>query len=512
MSEKIYFFDTTLRDGEQAPGINLNIKEKVSIAKQLEGLGVDCIEAGFPASSPGDLAAVAAIAEKVRSCSVAALCRAHKGDIDRAAEALQKAAKPRIHVFIATSDLHMQYKLKMDKEQVLARAVEAVQYARRFSDDVEFSAEDAGRSDREFLYRILEATIAAGATTVNIPDTVGYCTPREIFELFSNVANHVGNIDKAIMSTHCHNDLGLAVSNSLRALSGGARQIECTINGIGERAGNAALEELVMILHTRNDIYPYQVDIDATKIYRISKLVASLTGEGIPGNKPIVGANAFRHESGIHQHGVLANRETYEIMTPESIGLAVSNIVLGKHSGRHAFVQRLEELGYHLCENEINRAFERFKVLADRKKDVTDMDIDAIVGTRIADIPQVYQLESFQLQSGNKMQSTACISLMKEDTELSEVAIGDGPVDASFKAIDKIVKMPITLESYKLAAVTEGKDALGEVHVKVKYEDKVYSGKGLSTDVIEASMRAYVDAINRTLLESGLSKAHMESK
>ncbi len=512
MAEKIYFFDTTLRDGEQAPGINLNIKEKVEIARQLEGLGVDCIEAGFPAASPGDFEAVAAIAEKVKNCSVAGLCRSVKGDIDKAAEALKKAAAPRIHVFIATSDLHMQYKLQMSREQVLERTIEAVKYAKTFTADVEFSAEDAGRSDRAFLYQVLQAAIAAGATTVNIPDTVGYCTPQEIFELFDGVRNNVANIDQAIMSTHCHNDLGLAVPNSLAALGGGARQIECTINGIGERAGNAALEELVMILQTRQDIYQYQVDIDTTKIYRLSKLVSSLTGEAIPGNKPIVGANAFRHESGIHQHGVMANRATYEIMTPESIGLAVNNIVLGKHSGRHAFVQRLEEMGYHLCDNEINRAFERFKVLADRKKDVTEMDIDAIVGTRIADIPQVYQLESFQLQSGNKIQSTACISLSKEGETLSEVAIGDGPVDASFKAIDKIVQMPITLESYNLAAVTEGKDALGEVRVKVKYEDNIYSGKGLSTDVIEASMRAYVDAINRTLLEAGMQKPQLESK
>ena len=506
MAEKIYFFDTTLRDGEQAPGMNLNFKEKLEIAQQLERLGVDVIEAGFPAASPGDFNAVAEIAKQIKTSGIAALCRATKGDIEKGAAALKGAAMPRIHTFIATSDLHMEYKLKMTPEQVLERAVEAVKLAKSFVSDVEFSPEDGSRTRREFLYRVLEAVIAAGATVVNIPDTVGYSTPEEMYELFVDIRNNVPNIDKAIMSTHCHNDLGLAVANSIMAVKGGARQIECTINGIGERAGNAALEELVMNFVTRKDSYGFTHNINTKRIYRISNLVANLVGVEIPVNKPVVGANAFRHESGIHQHGVMANRETYEIMTPESIGLEVNNIVLGKHSGRHAFEQRLHELGYHITNDELNQAFERFKVLADHKKTVSDLDIDAIVRSKLADIPQVYELESFQLQSGNKMQSTACISLLKDKVVYSEVAIGEGPVDAAFKAIDKIVQLPVTLDSYSLKAVTQGEDALGEVLVKVKYEEQIYSGKGLALDILEASMRAYLDAINRILMQISLGK------
>ncbi|MGI6200334.1 MAG: 2-isopropylmalate synthase [Christensenellales bacterium] len=499
MAEKIRIFDTTLRDGEQTPGVNLNMDEKLEIARHLETLGVDVIEAGFPASSPGDFEAVRRIAQQIRQSAVCGLARAVTADVERCYLAVKEAAHPVIHVFIATSELHMQYKLRMTAEQVLARAVEAVRLAKHYVQDVEFSCEDGSRTDPAFLYRILEAVIDAGATVVNIPDTVGYCAASEYRQLIQGVMDNVPNIHKAIVSVHCHDDLGLGVANSLAGLVGGARQVECTINGLGERAGNAALEEIVMNLYTRGDHYGLTCGVDTTQLYRTCRMISSLTNVELPANKAVVGMNAFRHESGIHQHGMLANRQTYEIMTPASIGLSENAMVMGKHSGRHAFQDRLGQLGYNLTATQLDKAFEKFKDLADRKKEITDRDLEAIVGAKMTEAEKMYELESFQLQSGNKIKAIASVTLLHQGGEYLEAAVGDGPVDAAFKAIDRVVGREITLVSYGLRAVTEGKDALGEVTVRVSYQGDNYIGKGLSTDVIEASIRAYVNAINRAL-------------
>lgn len=500
---KIRIFDTTLRDGEQTPGVNLNIQEKLQIARQLQKMGVDVIEAGFAIASNGDFEAIRAVAGEIRGTTVASLSRSLEKDIDRSWEALREAERPRIHVFIATSDIHMKYKLKMTEEEVYERAVAMVRYAARLCGDVEFSAEDASRSRLEFLYRIFEGVIDAGACVVNVPDTVGYSTPLEFGGLIKKIRENVGNIDKALISVHCHDDLGMAVANSLAGIENGAGQVECTLNGLGERAGNASLEEIVMSLSTRSSYYEAGHNIDTTQIYRASRLISSLTGVEVPPNKAVVGSNAFAHESGIHQHGVLAEKSTYEIMTPESIGLSKNKMILGKLSGRHAFEERLKELGYELDEETIKKSFDKFKDLADKKKEILDSDIEALVGVDMAGIPEIYELESFQISSGNRMVATSSIILRKSGQLITEASTGDGPVDAAFKAIERAVGMAFKLESYSIRAVTEGKDALGEVNVKISTSGKHLAGKGVSTDVIEASVKAYINAINRALSTAG---------
>ncbi|MBC2580491.1 2-isopropylmalate synthase [Clostridium sp. DJ247] len=498
MTKKIYIFDTTLRDGEQTPGVSLNINDKLQIAKQLQKMNVDVIEAGFPIASNGDFQAVKAIAESIKGPVIVGLARAAKGDIDRAWEALQYAEKPRIHTFIATSDLHMEHKLKMTPEEVLKRAVEMVKYAKSLCPSVEFSPEDATRTRPEFLYKVLEAVIDAGADIVNIPDTVGYTTPSEYGSFIRGIKENVPNIDKAIISVHCHNDLGLAVANSLAAIENGAQQIECAVNGLGERAGNAALEEIVMAIKTRANYFNCHTDVVTEEIIRTSGLVSHMTGVQVQNNKAIVGANAFAHESGIHQHGVLNCRETYEIMTPESVGLKKNLIVLGKHSGRHAFEDRLKELGYtNLDADKINEAFEKFKDLADKKKSVSDEDIETLVKHEVFQVPEVFNLEYYQVSSGNTIMSTSTVKIGFEGNSISEAACGDGPVDATFKAIEKATGIQVKLEDYFIKAVGSGNDALGEVTVKIEKDGKMFSAKGASTDVVEASAKALVNAINK---------------
>ena len=498
MAERIIIMDTTLRDGEQTPGVNLNLNEKLKIAKKLEKLGVDVIEAGFPAASPGDFESVSEVSKAV-NCCVQALCRCVKSDIETAWQAVKHSKKPRLHLFIATSPIHMEYKLRKTPQEVLKTAVECVTFAKTLCDDIEFSTEDGSRSNPDFLYEILEAVINAGATTLNIPDTVGYAMPHEYGELIKGICENVPSIKKAIISVHCHNDLGLAVANSLSALQNGARQLECTVNGLGERAGNAALEEIVMAIKTRKDILDFECNIETTRIYKTSKLVSNLTNIAIPTCKAIVGANAFAHESGIHQHGMLANSQTYEIITPESIGVKQSKLVLGKHSGRHAFDEHIKELGYSLSKEELDSAFADFKVLADKKKEITDRDLEALINQDVAIINDTYKLDSFQLQSGNLIKSIASVTLIHEGNELQEAAIGDGPVNAAYNAIERITKNKWPLVSYDIKAVTEGEDALGEVIAKISHNDKIYVGKGLAADIIESSIKAYINAINRAL-------------
>ena len=499
---RIILLDTTLRDGEQTPGVSLNISEKVEIAKQLESLGVDFIEAGFPAASPGDFAAVKAVAEAINDCGVTALSRCVKADIDKSWEALKDAKKPRLHLVLATSPIHMEYKLRMEPDEVVEKAVEFVRYAKSLCDDVQFSCEDATRSDWDFLTRITAAVIDAGATTVNIPDTVGYSMPEEYARLIAHIIDSVPNLGKTKISVHCHNDLGLAVANTLAAIDAGATQVECTVNGLGERAGNAALEEVVMSLKTRADYFGgAATGVITNRISRTSRLVATMSGMKLQRNKAIVGANAFAHESGIHQHGMLANRKTYEIMSPEDIGLAQSTLVLGKHSGRHAFVERLAELGYTLSEGELDSAFRRFKELTDRKKNITDRELETIVGHALADVPKAYTLESFQIQTGNKIKSLACVTLLRKGEEVTEAAMGDGPVNAAYNAVARVVGGEWPLVDYSIKAVTAGEDALGEVTVRVSAGPKIFTGKGLSPDTLEASVRAYINAINRALAE-----------
>ena len=504
MARTIKIFDTTLRDGEQTPGVNLNLQEKMEIAKQLVRLGVDVIEGGFAIASPGDFESIMTLSRNLKGVTIASLCRAVEKDIDRAWEAVQYAESPRIHTFIATSDIHMKFKLKMTEEEVLERAVAMVKHAKAYCSNVEFSAEDASRTREEFLYRIVEAVINAGATTVNIPDTVGYSTPQEFGRLIRNIRNNVPNIDKTDISVHCHNDLGLAVANSLAAVENGAVQVECTINGLGERAGNAAIEEIIMGINTRKDYYDITHNIDTTQIYRASKLVSSLTGVNVQPNKAIVGANAFAHESGIHQHGVLSEKTTYEIMTPESVGMGQNRMVLGKLSGHHAFEERLREMGYSLSNEEVKTAFTKFKDLADKKKVVTDKDIEALVDENIA-VPEIFVIDSFQINSGNKMISTSTVSIKKDEDIITEAATGDGPVDAAFNAIERATGVNAELVHYSIKAVTEGKDALGEVTVKISNNNSVFMGKGVSTDIIEASVKAYLNAINRSISEIGES-------
>ena len=511
-SERIIIFDTTLRDGEQSPGAALNIDEKLTIAKQLARLGVDVIEAGFAFTSSGDFEAISKIAQTVGTEDgpvICSLARAKKDDIKAAAEAIKPAAKGRIHTFLATSDIHLKYKLRKTREEVLSIAEEMVAYAKSFTDDIEFSPEDAGRSDPEFLYQVLERVIRAGATTVNIPDTVGYITPSEFGGLIKGIKDNVPNIDKAIISVHGHNDLGLAVANFLEAVKNGARQLECTINGIGERAGNAALEELVMALHVRRQYFnPFLgrdvnsesplTNIDSKQIYKTSRLVSNLTGMLVQPNKAIVGTNAFAHESGIHQDGVLKNKLTYEIMDAESIGLTENQIILGKLSGRNAVRTRLQELGFELSENELNKAFVRFKEVADKKKEITDWDLEALVNDEIQQAPDLFRLELVQVSSGSNARPTATVTLRSpEGEELTDAAIGTGPVDAVYKAINRVVNVPNKLIEFSVLSVTAGIDAIGEVTIRLKYEDKIYSGRSANTDIIVASAQAYINALNR---------------
>ncbi len=511
-SDRIIIFDTTLRDGEQSPGASLNVEEKLNIARGLAKLGVDVIEAGFPHASLGDFNAVQRIAGTVgedNGPTICGLARATKLDIKSAGEALQSAVNRRIHTFIATSDIHLTYKLKKSRADVLAIVPEMVSYAKTFTNDVEFSPEDAGRSDPEFLYQVLEIAIAAGATTVNIPDTVGYTTPSEYGAIIKGIKDNVPNIDQAIISVHGHNDLGLAVANFLEAVKNGARQLECTINGIGERAGNAALEELVMALHVRRQYFNPFLDraVDSTEpltnintehIYKTSRLVSNLTGMLVQPNKAIVGANAFAHESGIHQDGVLKNRLTYEIMDAQSIGLKTNQIVLGKLSGRNAFRTRLQELGFDLSEDDLNKAFIRFKEFADKKREITDWDLEAIVNDEIQQPPELFRLELVQVSCGDHSSPTATITLRTPDgKELSDAAIGTGPVDAIYKAINRVVNIPNQLTEYSVNSVTAGIDAMGEVTIRLKHEGKTYSGYAANTDVVVASARAYISALNR---------------
>jgi 2-isopropylmalate synthase len=502
MTRTIKFFDTTLRDGEQTPGISLNRKEKIDIAKQLMALGVDVIEAGFPAASQGDFEAVSAVAKVVKGASVCAFCRSTAADIQRGWEAVKKAEAPRLNIFIATSELHMQYKLKMTREQVIEKAVAAITLGKKLCPDIEFSAEDASRSEPEFLYQVLQKVIAAGANVVNIPDTVGYGMPYEFADLIRGIIKNVPNIDKAEIAVHCHNDLGLAVANTLAAVGAGATQVECTINGLGERAGNAALDELVMAINTRPDYYDLEHHINTHEIYRTSRLVSNYSGVYVQPNKAVVGENAFRHAAGIHQHGVKMDRRTYEIMTPESIGLYnVDDIVLGKLSGSHAFADKAKELGYHLDEESLRETFAQFKQLADRKKEVTNRDIIAILEGSMTQVSGDIELVDYQIISSNRGSSTANISIKREGQDMQEAAIGPGPIDAAYNAIDRLTGLLTSLQSYSLKAITEGKDALGEVTVRVKHGDKIYLGRGISPDIIESSIFAYINAINRILAD-----------
>ena len=500
----IQILDTTLRDGEQTPGVALGASEKLEIAQYLSKLKVDAIEAGFPVASAGDFKAVSTVAEKIKGCVISALARATEHDIDIARDALKKAEQARIHTFIATSDIHMQYKLKMTPEEVLQAAKKAVCYARNFVDQIEFSAEDASRSDWDFLCRVYETAIGAGATIINVPDTVGYSTPEEFGSMIKYLYENISNMDKAIISVHCHNDLGLAVANSLAAIKNGATQIECTINGLGERAGNTALEEIVMALRTKPSFYQADCNIDSKQIYRASRLVSTLTGVVVQPNKAVVGDNAFAHESGIHQHGVLNNPLTYEIMSPESIGISRNSIVLGKHSGKHAFEEKLISLGYELSSDEISKLFIRFKDLADKKKVIFDRDIEALVAEKSSFKPEWFRLLYHQVNSSNKARATAVVSLESSSGELEAVSFGDGPIDALFKAVEKATGMKIILKDFQLKAVTSGMDALGEATIWIEHEGKVFSGRGLSTDVIEASVRGYVSAINGMLSVCGM--------
>jgi 2-isopropylmalate synthase len=511
--DRVIIFDTTLRDGEQSPGATLNVEEKLAIAHQLALLGVDVIEAGFAVSSPGDFAAVRSIAQQVGVPGgpiICSLARAIRKDIQAAAEALKPAAHPRIHVFISTSDIHLQHQLRKSRSEVLAIAEEMVAYAKSFVEDVEFSPMDATRSDREFLYQVLECAIAAGATTINIPDTVGYSTPKDMGALIQGIRENVPNSDRIILSVHAQNDLGLATANALAAIENGVRQVECTINGIGERAGNTALEEIVMALQVRKaDFNPYfgrSVESDAPltrintqEIYKTSRLVSQSTGILVQPNKAIVGANAFAHESGIHQDGVLKHRETYEIMDAAAIGLSENQIVLGKHSGRNAFRTRLQELGFNLSEDELNKAFHRFKEVADKKKEVSDWDLEAIV--RDETLPQMtqgFQLEHVQVICGDCACPTATVTIVNPNGEIrTDAAVGTGPVDAVYQAINRLVQIPNQLIEFSVQSVTEGIDALGTVTIRLRHQERIFSGQASDTDIVVASAYAYVNALNR---------------
>jgi len=501
MSPSIKIFDTTLRDGEQSPGCSMTLNEKREAARQLERLKVDVIEAGFAAASPGDFESVRAVAEEIRTCTVAALARAHRKDIEAAGKALEKAAHPRIHTFIATSPIHMRHKLKMEPRRVLEITADMVKFARSLCAEVEFSAEDATRTDPQFLCRVAETAVRAGARVINIPDTVGYASPEEYAALITMLRENVPLLDGVDISVHCHNDLGLAVANTLAAARAGATQLECTVNGIGERAGNAAMEEIVMALHTRKDLFGLHCGVNTRQIHRTSRLVSSLIGVPVPPNKAVVGANAFAHEAGIHQHGVLSERTTYEIMTPDSIGLKQNRLVLGKHSGRHAFEDRLRRMGYDPEKARLDKLFARFKELADKKKSITDRDLEALIHSGYSGNNGMFHLDRFNIHSSH-LQASADITLTCGDRTLQAQSVGDGTMDAAFKALEKMVDGSFSLEDFFIHAVTEGRDAQGEVRVKLRHDGETAIGKGLSTDVVEAGILAYIHAVNR-LTHSG---------
>lgn len=497
MSDKIYIFDTTLRDGEQSPGATMNVSQKVRVAKALSRLRVDVIEAGFPVASRGDFEAVHLIAKEVRECQIAALARTQELDIRRAWEAISEAADPRLHVFVATSDIHLQHKLRKTREEVLEMAVAGVKMARQFTSNIEFSAEDASRTDREYLAQVMEAVIRAGARVINIPDTVGYAVPAEFGALIQYLFDHVPNIDQAVVSVHCHDDLGLAVANSLAAVINGARQVEGTINGIGERAGNTALEELAMLLRTRNDALPFHTGMVSEEIFSTSKLVSTVTGLTVQPNKAIIGANAFAHESGIHQDGVLKAAHTYEIMRPQDVGIKKSDLVLGKHSGRHAFREKLKSLGYDLPEEDTNRLFDRFKEVADKKKQVFNEDIEAIVADELVRVPARYKLIYLNVSSGNTVKPTATVAIQINGDQLVQAGFGTGPVDACFNTIAQMTGTRSTLAHFAISSLTGGTDAQGEVTVRLEEDGLVALGQGSDPDIIVASAKAYINGLNR---------------
>jgi len=507
MDNRVIIFDTTLRDGEQAAGTSLNVQEKLEIAQQLERLGVDVIEAGFPITSPGDFEAVQLIAKEIQGATICALSHANAEAVDRAWEAIKEARQPLIHVFLSASDIHLLYQLKKSREEILELSRDMVTRAKICTDRVEFSPMDASRTEPAYLYQILEAVIEAGATIVNIPDTVGYAIPQEFGDLIEGIFNNVPNIDKAVVSVHCHNDLGLAVANSLEAVRRGARQVECTINGIGERAGNASLEEIVMALKTRNDLFTLTTDIDTTQIYKTSRLVSDLTGFIVQPNKAIIGANAFRHESGIHQDGVIKEAITYEIIDPKSVGIPASSLVLGKVSGRHAFKERLAELGYILDEEALSHAFRAFKELADKKREVKDRDIESLVAEELRTSSELYHLDHVEVSCGDHSIPTATVRLIAPDGQaVADAALGTGPVDAVCEAINRIVRVPNELTEFTVNSVTEGIDAIGEVLIRIESDGVSYTGRGASTDIIVASAKAYMNALNRLLAARKASK------
>jgi 2-isopropylmalate synthase len=549
MDNYVRIFDTTLRDGEQSPGASLTSSEKLEIARALARMGIDIIEAGFPAASPDDLEAVRRIAVEVGNAPaghaddpgaeptglqrpppvICGLARTIKSDVDAAWEGVRLAARPRIHTFIATSPIHMQYKLKMSPEEVVQRIREIVTYARSLCADVEFSPEDAGRSEPDFLYQVLAIAIECGATTLNIPDTVGYTTPEEWGKLVEGIIRNTKGVEKAIISVHCHNDLGMATANTLAGLRAGARQVEGTINGIGERAGNASIEEVVMALHTRRNLFNLTTGIDTTQIAHVSHMVSTYTGIPVQPNKAIVGANAFAHEAGIHQDGMLKHHTTYEIMRPEMIGLSQSSLVLGKHSGRHALRVRLSELGHELSNEELDRAFERFKELADKKKTITDADLEALVADQIYQVKEIYSLDGLQVACGTMGMPTATVRLRCPDGSLQvQAAVGTGPVDATYKAIEAIVRAPAALQEFSIRAITGGIDAIGEVTVRLESEEenrapremaqngrikpRTYGGHGADTDIIVASAKAYLSAINKILTAQGRDSVPQEDR
>ncbi len=498
--DKVTIFDTTLRDGEQAAGGSLNIQEKLEIARQLEKLGVDIIEAGFPVTSPGDFEAVKLIAREIRTPVICVLTHANLDAVDQSWEAVKGAEHPCIHVVLSSSDIHLFYQLKRSREEIVEMSCSTVARAREYCDNVEFSAMDASRTEPEYIYKILEAVINAGATTVNIPDTVGYAMPEQFGTLIDGVFQNVPNIDRAVVSVHCHNDLGLAVANSLEALKRGARQVECTVNGIGERAGNASLEEIVMAVKTRGDFFDLTTNIDTTQIYKTSRLVSELTGFTVQPNKAIVGANAFRHSSGLHIDGVIKMPLTFEIMDPKTVGIPSSSLVLGKTSGRHAFQERLAELGYSLSDEDFSRAFSAFKDLADKKRDVTDKDIESIVAEEQRTVSEAYHLDRIQVTCGDRGVPTAAVRLITADGQvLSDAALGTGPVDAVYKAINRLVGLPNELTEFSVKSITEGIDAIGEVLIRIESDGVTYTGRGADTDIIVASGKAYTNALNRLL-------------
>ena len=508
---RVYFFDTTLRDGEQTPGVSLQTPEKIEIAKGLVRLGIDVIEAGFPAASPGDFEAVQTIAREVKGATICALARANEKDVQKAIDALKDAERSRLHVFIAISELHMEYKLKMTRQEVLDKVKSVLAYAKGKVDEIEFSGEDAARSDLDFACQVFGVAIAGGATIINVPDTVGYMNPNEFGDKIRYIKEHTPGIENAIISVHCHDDLGLANANTLAAIKAGARQVEGTINGLGERAGNVAIEEVVMALKTRHDYFgDLQVNIDTKQFTKVSKLVSRLTGVVVPPNKPIVGSNAFAHESGIHQHGMMSNPETYEIMTPESVGAEKTDLVLGKHSGRHAFADHLAKLGFQsFTEEKINDLFAKFKELADRKKQVYDDDIVALVVDNLHH-KKAFELVAQYYKLGEKGYAYADVRLMTPDGERADAAVGDGPVDASLKAVERVVGLPISLKDYQIRAITAGKDALGEATLKVEYNGRLYHGRGISTDIVKSSVNAYINAVNSVFLAMELEQQEEE--